>query len=375
MSDESNPQAVGDAGEPEPKRRGILGVGSIILGVPLLLWMVTAFIVSRSLKYPPSLEKGTGHDVLGEHIPIFTRGSVSNIRAATGLEPQRLDCGAVRDDSFRGRSVPVIGWFFAGSRPEVIVLLPPAGGDEVQIIPYVKFLHAAGYNILAAYSANNPKYGITWGLTKRKFAFEIVRELNEDGYDKVAAIGISEGGAAAILAQSEKPVFKAIVVDSSYANLAQTLLHSPAMAGLNPAFARTVIWEAYWWFGKNLFNVSPAKAAANLGKCPLLIIQNSGDPLTPVADGEAIRQAASGPAELWITPSKGHADAIFQVPKEYAAHVTAFLDKVFGPAPAVAQAIPSPIPAASPSPSQHKLRERLKMRHRTTTTKAQAASQ
>ncbi len=368
MSDESNSQAPGESGQPEQKRRGILGVGSILLGVPLLLWMVTAFIVARSLKYPAFLYQGSGEDVFGEHVPTLTRGSVTNIRAATGLEPQRFDCGTAQEDGFRGRTVPVIGWFFAGSRREAVVLLPAAGGNELQIIPYVKFLHAAGYTVVATYSANNPKYGINWGLLKRKFALATARQLHEEGFETVAALGISEGGAGAILAQAEDPVFKAIVADSSYASLTDTLLHSPAMAGLNPAFARTVIWEAHYWFGKNLFGVVPVKSAANLGTCPLLIIQNSGDPLTPVADGEAIRKAASGPAELWITPSKGHADAIFQVPKEYAEHVIAFLDKVFGPAPEVAHAVPAPPPAAaqSPAPGKHHLRDRLKLHHSAT---------
>ncbi len=268
----------------------------------------------------------------------------------------------------------MIAWFFAGNRREAIVLLSAAGGTELQIIPYIKFLHAAGYTVVAAYSANNPKYGINWGLLKRKFALAIAHQLHDDGYDTVAAIGISEGGAGALLAQAEEPVFKAIVVDGAYASLPDTLLRSPTLARLNPAFARTVIWEARWWFGKSLYSVMPAKAAIAMGDCPLLIIQNSGDPLTPVSDGEAIHSAATGPTELWIAPSKGHGDAIFQVPKEYAAHVIAFFDRVFGPPPAVAQAEPSPTPAASPPVSKHKPSTRSKMRHHSTATNDAAAS-
>ncbi len=373
MSDESNPPLVPPAVQP-PRKRRIFGIGSIILGVPLMLWLVTALIFARSLKYPAFLYEGNGQDVFGEHVPRLTRGSLTDVRTATGLEPQRFDAGIVQEDGFRARQVPVIGWFFAGSRREAIVLLSAAGGTELQIIPYVKFLHAAGYNVVACYSANNPKYGINWGLLKRKFAIATAHRLHDDGFDTVAAIGISEGGAGVLLAQSEEPVFKAIIVDSAFASLPDTLLRSPTLARLHPAFARTVLWEARWWFGKSLYSVLPAESAGAMGDCPLLIIQNSGDPLTPVSDGEAIRKAATGSAELWIAPSKGHGDAIFQAPKEYAAHVIAFLDKVFGPPPAVAQAEPSPTPAALPSVGKHKPRARSKMRHRPTATNDAAAS-
>jgi pimeloyl-ACP methyl ester carboxylesterase len=374
MGEESNPQIVRPTEMPGATPRGIFGIGSIILGVPILLWLATAFIVARSLKYPSFLYEGSGQDVFGEHVPTLSRGSLTNVRTGTGLEPQRFDSGTVEEDGFHGRDVPVISWYFAGTRPEAIVLLSAAGGNELQIIPYVKFLHAAGYTVVAAYSANNPKYGINWGLLKRKFALATARQLHHDGFDKVAALGISEGAAGAILAQAEEPVFNAIIADSSYANLADTLLHSPSMAGLNPAFAGTVIWEGRWWFGKDLRAVSPAKAASKIGNCPLLIIQNSGDPLTPVSDGAAIQKSADGGAELWVTPSKGHADAIFQMPKEYADKVIAFLDKTFGPAPTVAQVAPAPAASPSPAAPKSKLREHLRFHRHSNATAGESAA-
>ena len=132
------------------------------------------------------------------------------------------------------------------------------------------------------------------------------------------------------MAQAEQPVFTAIVADSSYANLPQLLMRSPSMARLNPAFASTVLWEARWWMGRALSKISPVTDAAKLGNCPILVIQNRGDKITPPADGKAILYASNVNSEIWIAPSDGHGDAIYEVPAEYAEHVVKFLNASFG---------------------------------------------
>jgi pimeloyl-ACP methyl ester carboxylesterase len=223
----------------------------------------------------------------------------------------------------------VVGWYFPGKRREVVVILPAAGAPEVAMIPYVKFLLGAGYTVVASYSANNPSYGINWGMLKRKFALATARTLKDDGFDKIAALGISEGAAGAIMAQADQPVFTAIVADSSYANLAQLFMRSPSLSRLNPAFASTVMWEAQLWFGRSLYKISPVTDAGNLGTCSLLIIQNRDDKITPVADGKAILDSAGLDAQMWTVPSGGHGDAIYEDPKSYAARVIRFLDASF----------------------------------------------
>ena len=313
-----------------PKRRGrrIFGIGAILLGVPIVLWMGAALFVARSLMYPDFL-RHHGQDVFGQHVPSFQRGSIENIGAALGVEPERLDCGVVEEDGFRHRKVSVVGWYFPGKRREVVVILPSAGAPETAVIPYVKFLLDAGYTVVAAYSANNPSYGINWGMLKRKFALATARTLQDNGFDKIAALGISEGAAGAVMAQAEHQVFTAIVADSSYANLARLFMRSPSISRLNPAFAGTVMWEAQLWFGRPLYKISPEIDAGNLGTCSLLVIQNRDDQITPVADGKALRDSAGFNARMWTVPSAGHGDAIYEAPQEYATRVIRFLDASF----------------------------------------------
>ena len=327
MSDETNASAARAVAKKGGWRRKLV-VGAILLGVPILLWFVAACVVARSLMYPAFLYRGTGQDVIGEHVPEFQRGSVSHIATALGVVPERLDAGVVEEDGIRHRQVTVVGWYFPNKRREVVVIVPAAGATEDDLIPYIKFLLAAGYTVVANYSANNPDFGISWGLLKRKFALATARTLKDDGFDKIAALGVSEGAAGVIMAQAESPVFDAIVADSPYTNLAALFRRSPSIARLNPAFTSTVLWEARLWFGHPLDEISPENDAANLD-CPLLVIQNRGDKITPVAEGQAIDRAAGVNSELWIAPSDGHGDAIYEVPKEYAARVVKFLNESF----------------------------------------------
>jgi hypothetical protein len=313
---------------PKRRPRRIFGIGAILLGVPILLWVGAGFFVARSLRYPDFLRRG-GENAFGQHVPQFKRGSITDVGRAVGVEPERLDCGVVEEDGIAHHQVSVVGWYFPGKRREVVVIVPPAGAPETAMIPYVKFLLGAGYTVVAVYSANDPKYGINWGMLKRKFALATARTLMDDGFTKIAALGISEGAAGAIMAQAEQPVFTAIVADSSYANLEQLFMRSPSMSRLNPAFLRTVMWEARLWFGHPLDKISPATDAGNLGGGSLLIIQDRDDQMTPLSDGKAILDAAGFNAQMWTVPSDGHGDAIFEDPAGYTSHVIKFLNASF----------------------------------------------
>src|SRR5205807_3373024 len=154
------------------------------------------------------------------------------------------------------------------------------------------------------------------------------RWLRVRGATKVAALGASEGAAAAILADGNHHFLDAIIADSAYANLGAMLWRSPSIASLNPALQMTARWEVHLLLGSSPESISPANAAATIG-CPLLIVQNSGDPLTPPRDGQLIfEKAPKGLATVAMMKSAGHADAIFKAPDVYTARVLPFLEAI-----------------------------------------------
>jgi dipeptidyl aminopeptidase/acylaminoacyl peptidase len=293
-------------------------IGVAMIGTAAILWLAGSILVAYRLAYPPFIEDGHT-DVYGPRAPIADAAAPVNPLAAFGAQFQSV---TIPVDDYPA----VEGWFVAGKMPSAVLLMPAAGANRRAMLPYMKFLHAAGYQMLAIGSGDNPESGTGWGWRERAEVLAAADNLKRRGFANIAALGVSEGAAAILFAQAERPVFSAVVADSAYRNLAAMFRATPSIAGLNPAFSQTVMMEAGFLLGHSLWRIDPASAASKLAGAALLVIQNRGDKIVSVADAEAIRNAAqSSSAELWIVPTDGHGDAIFEDPDAYASRVTAFL--------------------------------------------------
>ncbi len=318
--------------EPSPggnRSRRIFSVGALLLAVAAVIWFGAATFVAYRLRYPPSLADGRT-DVSGPHVPRDLASSRADPKSAFGAEFENITL-TTEDGDTAG------AWVVRGTQPNVaVVLLPPAGGTRRMMMPWIRFIHDAGFSVLVTDSGDGARQGVGWGWRERKFALTAGAALIERGFMRLAAVGISEGGAAAIFAQAERPAFRAIVADSAYANLATMFRRIPALAGLNPAFLNTVLRETGWFLGRPLDQISPADAARHLSGCALLAIQNRGDQLTTVEDAKAIHGAASA-GQMILYDGNGHADAIFEQP-DYASSISAFLDRGLGGTPVASTA-------------------------------------
>jgi len=286
-----------------------------MLAVAALLWLGAATVVSRHLAVPGFLMTG-GNDVYGSHVPQD---------ATDDSDPQKAFEAKFDGVSIDAGDNRVAGWLIPAESRTAVLLIPPAGATRAAMLPYAKFLHAAGFPVFAIDSGDTLASGTDWGVRESARALAAADWLKPRGYQKIAALGVSEGAAAALMAQAKQPAFAAIVADSPYANLGAMFRRIPSISGLNPAFVMTVMWEARLWLGRNPDSVSPVNAASHLGGVPLMIIQNRGDQTTPVSDGSAISAAAGASAEMWTAPADGHGDAIYSVPDAYDARVGQFL--------------------------------------------------
>jgi len=296
-----------------------------MLGLPVILWIGAATFVANQIKFPIFLSSPRGDNVVGEHVPQRTGHPYDLARSSIGVMPDEFKAGQV---DFGGLPVDVTGLYFHGRSRDTIILVPAAGGGTESLIPYAQFLYGAGYSAVALDSLSNAHLGTDFGWSEAAAVLKAAEELRHGGVKRIAVMGISEGAAAAIFAAAEQPRFSAIIADSSYANLDEALRQNPSIAGLYPAFAMTVMWIAeHRWFPRPFAQIAPADAALKV-RVPLLVIQNVVDPLTPVANGQAIEFAArnSGDrAQLWIAPVHGHANALFEIPDQYKEQVLDFL--------------------------------------------------
>jgi fermentation-respiration switch protein FrsA (DUF1100 family) len=195
------------------------------------------------------------------------------------------------------------------------------------MLPYLKFLHPVGLPVLMMDSFDLARGRAGWGWSERGIVRAAAAALRQKGLANIAALGVSEAAATALMVQGENPdTFKAIIADSSFANLGTMLRRNPSLAGLNPAFLRTIVWEVGLVLGRSPDDISPKRSASRLGNCALLLIQNTKDPLIPESDGGGILTArADASSEIFLVPSDGHGNAVYVNPEGYGKKVLDFL--------------------------------------------------
>jgi pimeloyl-ACP methyl ester carboxylesterase len=296
-------------------------VGAALLGTVVVIWFALATVEARRIAFPTFYSRPR----LGAASPKTTE-EPADPRSACGADFEAVTLS--RRDGFK-----LAAWFVPASKPAAVILLHGAGSNRHEMLWFLKFLHPAGYPAMILDeidhgNSDDTGLGVGYGWREREDVLSAVAALRARGYSKIGALGVSQGAAAAFFAQSQdRNAMRAIVADSSYADLGRMLRRLPSIANLNPAFARTIIWESRYWLGRSADEIAPASAAGDLGECALMVIQGNADALVPVADARTIYAAARAYKEIWIVAHAGHGMALSVQPDEYARRVISFFDR------------------------------------------------
>ncbi len=308
-------------------------VGAVLLGTAVAIWFGLATVAARRVAFPAALYTRPNHG--GPPPDWTTHPELADPRAAFGVDFQNLTI-ARRD------GLKLAAWWIPASKPAGIVIMHGAGNNRHDMLPFAKFLHAAGYPVIALDEidhgdSDDAGWGVGYGWRQRDDVLAAVAELRARGVRQIGALGFSQGAAAAIFAQAESNdgsngSLAAIASDSAYADLGAMMRQMPSIAGLNPLFTDTIFFESGFWIGASPDRIAPAEAAGHLGGCALMVIHGAADTLVPVANAEAIYTAARGDKELWhkeiwIVPKADHIEAFATGPDEYSRRVTSFFDR------------------------------------------------
>jgi len=318
----------------EPGRRLLTPARLILValfGIAVVLWLGAATFVTWRILHPPFLD--------GRYGDVIIASEESRAAAQLGTDPK--SCCDAAFENLRvtdAKGVSVDAWFVPGALPSAVLLIPPSGASKRAMLPYLKFLHAVGLPVLMIDNSDFARGRAGWGWSERGIVRSAAEVLRKKGYANIAALGVSEGAATALMVQGEtSDLFNVIAADSSFATLGEMLRRNPSLAGLNPAFLQTVMWELGRALGRSADDISPESSASRLGSCALLVIQNAKDPLTPESDGRKTFSARADPSSaVYLTPSEGHGDAIYIDPRGYQKIVLDFLARNLPGAAAIA---------------------------------------
>jgi fermentation-respiration switch protein FrsA (DUF1100 family) len=173
----------------------------------------------------------------------------------------------------------------------------------------------------------------TLGSHERWDILAAVDLVRSRGARHVGVIGYSMGAVASIHAAVDDPSIEALVADSGYADLHETLVR-----GLGQSFLVPTPLAEYplLWFriltGVDPRSVVPVDVIGEIAPRPILIIHGTADATVPPSDSQRLLAAASSPtAERWLVPGGTHTLSYEAAPDEYVRRVVSFFDAHLGP--------------------------------------------
>ena len=252
-------------------------------------------------------------------------------RASVGPPPAPLQARDVTIPSPSGSTLR--GWLVRGdSGGGALVLLHGVRADRRQMIERMRFLRDAGYSLLAIdFQAHGESPGrfITFGRlealdAEAALAFARVRFPGE----RVGVIGVSLGGAAALLGPQPVPA-DALVLESVYPDIRSAIANRIATY-LGPLAGRVLVL-GYLELMPPILGVGKdqLRPIDHIGevRAPIFVMSGTADRYTTIAESRALFERAPGLKQFWAVDGAAHVDLAAYAPEEYRKAVLAFLAK------------------------------------------------
>jgi len=235
--------------------------------------------------------------------------------------PHRRDPGdfgipftAIRFPTVRGRSL--YGWWIPAAGGDVnapaIVLVHGWSRNVERVLPFIRRLHPAGFNLLAFDArshGSSDKDGIAnmlkFSEDVRAAVTEAVRRGAAPG--RIGVLGLSVGGAAAIHAAAHDPRIGAVLTIGAFAHPGDLMCEDMRRKGFPGLAIAAILRYVEHNVGARLDVIAPE---ANVGRItpPLLLVHGEEDAIVPVTHGHRLAAAAPPGARTLFLAGRGHSD-------------------------------------------------------------------
>jgi uncharacterized protein len=255
--------------------------------------------------------------------------------------PAPVDLNAERVEFRSGSTATLRGWFVAGQPGGgAVVLMHGVHANRLSMVPRARFLREHGYSVLLFdFQAHGESSGdwITFGRREAldaQAAVDFARQRLPG--ERVAAIGSSLGGAAALLGPHPLAV-DALVLEAVYPEIGAAL-DNRFRAVLGPLAGEISVQLAAPLLkivmpsilGIRLDDLRPIDHVGAV-TAPILIASGTKDTRTTLAEARALFDRANAPKQFWAVEGAGHVDLEAYAPEEYRRRVLAFLQSALRP--------------------------------------------
>lgn len=285
-------------------------------------WFAKTATVAASLGLAASWAAGS----------IMTRGQPSQVEAVT---PPAQDLTLKTPDG-----LSIAATFRPGLHKDspAVLLLHGVGSSRQATATNAAWLTSLGYATLTidfrghGQSDTRPK---TFGLREAQdalAAFDWLRRRQNSA--PVAIIGISLGGAAALLGEAGPIPADALILQAVYPDIRHAIrnrIASRTTRGIGLMLEPLLSFQAPLRFAAWPSRLSPLAALPRY-KGPVLVIGGKQDRSTPPAETRAMAAAVTGYRQLWLVPTGDHAAICALKSIAYRERVRSFLERTIGSA-------------------------------------------
>jgi fermentation-respiration switch protein FrsA (DUF1100 family) len=247
-------------------------------------------------------------------------------RASVGPPPSDLPIEPVTFTGLSGGRLA--GWLIPGRQGAgAVLLLHGVSANRLAMLERARFLHAQGVTVLLFdFQAHGESDGraITFGYLEAqdaRAAFDLLRSKAPG--ERIGVIGLSLGGAAAVLAGLPADAF---VLESVYASFTKAV-ENRLVLWLGPPgahLAPVLTWQVKPRLG---FDPELLRPVDRIGKLstPVLIIAGDADQHATLDEAKLLYARARSPKQLWIVAGAAHVDFHAYAKADYERRVLDFL--------------------------------------------------
>lgn len=269
--------------------------------------------------------------------------------------------GRLRNFTLRSTDGYVIASsYWPSQRPEApgVLLLHGVDASRASLVKQAHWLNDMGYAVLAIDfrgHGQSDQVNRSFGLYEARdarAAYEWL-EARQNGAP-IGVVGISMGGAAALIGEHGPLPTRCMVLQAVYPNIRSAIYNRlwatkawPVAWAVEPLLS----YQARLRFGVWPDRISPVNAMRQY-KGQLFVIGGADDTYTPPDEIRALAAAAPGDKQVWIISGRDHAEITHENSARYKERVLNFFDACLGPAliPDIPPEVLAPQPEAQPSP-------------------------
>lgn len=231
--------------------------------------------------------------------------------------------------------IKTVGWYLPGDNGALVLVQHGYKAHRGQVLPVAAMLRRRGFGVLVTSTRGHDRSDgetITFGVEEIKdMAAWHAFALTLAGVDprRIGMFGSSMGGSLAIQFAAEHEDIRAVVTDSAFSSLDDTVSTSvPHQTGL-PAFpfAPLVVFWAEREAGFDSAAVDAKQWIGRISPRPVLLLQGGRDSIITTESGRRLYDAAREPKELWFDPDVGHTLFARDRPDEFEERVGGFFEK------------------------------------------------